>query len=150
MPTVTNKLLLQALIGMGVLNVLLCTIIVFRENTNGDSIAKLTADHQADSRKANDDLLATRHNLEQTNTKLTEEARKLSEMEQRYRQTSDVLASVEKDLSKVKETVTQLESKPPWTAQFEQLNKSLESLVKTLQHFLPKEKLPEKTAPKIP
>jgi hypothetical protein len=154
----TNRHLLLALGGFGLLNVVLCLVVVLRENSNGGRIAQLVAESDSarekerlrfevldeELRNARDalagELRKTRDELAQTVTALTKTRGKLEAARTDLDQARAALA-----IYQGKPWLNQPGNKPPWETQLQQLNEQvarLEKALKELKPMPPKDKPP--------
>ncbi len=106
---ISNRHLLLGLVGLGVLNAVLCLMYMMREKSNATEIAKLTDDLKLASDKHHsreqflvEELLKTRDDLTQTRRSLS--------------QTAEKLEGTQADLERVRTTLATYQNKP-WLAE---------------------------------
>ena len=132
---ISNRHLLAGLVGLGLLNAVLCLIYIMRESSNATVIAKLTDDlklasdkHHNRANNLADDLALTRDQLIQARQSLNQTAAKLD--------------ATQADLEKMRTTLATYQDKPwlaksgktaPWAASLSTLVERLGLVEKTLR-----------------
>ena len=114
---ISNRHLLAGLVGLGLLNALLCLMYMMRENSNAAEIGKLSGDlklasekYQNRAKKLADELALTRDELGKTREKLTGDLKLASEKYQnRAKNLADELALTRDELGKTREKLDAVE-----------------------------------------
>jgi len=140
--TISNRHLLVGLVGLGVLNAVLCLMYMMREKSNATEIVKLTDDLKLASDKSQnraknlaDELALTRDELGMTRDELIQAKRSLG-------QTAEKLDRAQADLEKTRTTLATYQDKtwlaesgktPPWADSLRVLIARLGLVEKTLK-----------------
>jgi chromosome segregation ATPase len=136
MGNVTNKQLLLGLAGLGLLNALLCFVVILREGSNGERIGRLSSELAA----------ARAAQTEQGQAQQQELSRLRDETRGALQQSNEQLSQARADLARAQAVLAFYREKPwlnrkdtkePWEAAVKQLAARLSDLEKAIEQLRP-------------
>jgi hypothetical protein len=142
----TNRQLLLALAGLGVLNVLLILVMGLRESTNGARIAQLSSDLRTERDRHDEQYRELNTAFQKTHSDLAGVSRSLSKARAALEQNTRSLTATRRELKEVQHGLAFYRGKPwlnrpemaePWRAEVQALAGRLSRIEKTVQQTKP-------------